>query len=184
MGEVPRGAGEPARHCRSRNPTDTAAGVDRIWTDEELLRLTVNQPVGVGAADALGTDSLPQIRRDLVEPVRGFLNEVRAVGDGPQPTGPRNDRAGAAFALIVEHRQRGIYAGDLMRRVSLREGCGACGDGCRDELSNKDAARRHRVRSLDFEDSPVNGRPRGAPSLTPRVFLCGTTAIRQRRGQW
>ena len=35
-----------------------------------------------------------------MEPVGGFLNEVRAVGDGPQPTGPRDDRAGAAFALV------------------------------------------------------------------------------------
>ena len=164
MREVPRGAGEPARHRRSRNDTDTAAGVDRVWTNEELLRFTVNQPVGVGAADALRADGLLQLRRDLIELVGGFLNEVRAVGDGPQPTGPRDDRAGAAFALVVEHRQRGIYAGDLPRRVRLRDGCGACGHGCRDELTEKDAARRHRVRSLGIESQAVNGRPEDVPN--------------------
>ena len=86
---------------------------------------------------------------------------MRAVGDDPQPVGPRDDRAGAAFALVVEHRQCGIDAGDLLRRIRLRDGCGACGHGCRDELTEKDAARRHRVRSVGIE-SQVRQRAQGA----------------------
>ena len=93
---------------------DGTGGVDRVGADEQLAGLGVDHPAGGGAADRLGVGELRERGGDRVELVRRVAaGVVGGVGDGPQPAGPRGEGADAAFALVVEHREVRMDAGEL-----------------------------------------------------------------------
>ena len=126
IGEMAGIAGGAAEHGRKRNRADLALGVDGVGADEELLGFAVNEAVGGSAADALGVDRLAQGGVDGVEFVVGAAGLVRRVSDDPEFIGPRDDGAGAAFALRVPHREVRVDPAEGGRR---RHGCGGGENG-------------------------------------------------------
>ncbi len=109
-------AGRAAEHLGIRDGAHAVIGADRVGADEELFRFAVDHPVGRRAANRFGADDLPEIGGDLVEHVRVVaFGRVGGVGHDPQTTGPGNHRSGAAFALVVEHREMRVDARELDR---------------------------------------------------------------------
>ena len=115
IGHVARGAGQASGHRLGRQHTHVAVFVDEVGPDVELPALQMDHAVGRGAAHAFRADDLLQFGRDLVQLVAGAQRQMRAVGDDPQPAGPRDDRPRTAFALVVVHREMRIDAGNLPR---------------------------------------------------------------------
>ena len=119
VGQMTGVARGPAEHLRVGNHADFALRIHHVRSDEKLLRLAVDHAVRGRPADALGADDLLQRGRDFVELVRRAARHVRRVSDDPQPPRPRDHRTGAALALVVEHGEVRIDAGDAA----------GCGDG-------------------------------------------------------
>ena len=128
-------AGEAAGHEFRRDDAHFTLGADEVRPDDELVRLLMDHAVGGRAADAFQPHDLSQVRRDLVELVARAVGQVRAISDDPEAVGPRDDGAGAAFALVIEIGELGIDAGPFLRRG--RGGRRQCGQGKRGERAER-----------------------------------------------
>src|SRR5687767_14085600 len=117
---MPRVTGRSAKHLFVGDNTDVALSVDRIRSDEQLLRLAVNETIRGRAADALRSDDLLQVGRDFIQQIRRTFRLMRRVGDDPKPIRPRYDGARAALAFVVEHREMRIDAAYLEGRGRRR----------------------------------------------------------------
>ena len=86
--------------------------------DDQLLRFPMDHASRVRSADAFGTRRHTKLGVDLVQLVRTAGSPVWRIGDQPQLSRPRDDRADAALAVllrpgIVEDREVRIDAADL-----------------------------------------------------------------------
>jgi hypothetical protein len=126
--EVPRGAGGAAGHGGVGDRPDIPLAIDGVRADEQLAGLAMDHPVGGGAAEALGACGRFEAGVDFVEFVRGPVGAVGGVSDHPETIGPGDDRAGAAFVVVVEEREVGIDSGPG-GRAGRRRGCPIRGGG-------------------------------------------------------
>ena len=94
MTAVMRSSASPAKHA------DVAPGVDRIGTDDQLVRFAVDHPPGVRADDAFRPAADAHVGRHLKQPHAGAAF-VGHIADVPQPFCPRDHGPDAAFAVGV-----------------------------------------------------------------------------------
>ena len=105
IGDVAGRSREAAWHLLRRYHADVALSVYEVRTNHELIGLAVDHPVRGRASDGLAADSHAEVGRDLVEFVGRSVRKVRTVRDRPEPVRPFYERARAALALVVEHRE-------------------------------------------------------------------------------
>ena len=82
--------------------THVALRVDEVGADDELLRLLVDHPVGMRAADALRPHVEAHVWGNGVELVATARGGVRWVGEKPEPARPGHDGTDATLAVAGE----------------------------------------------------------------------------------
>ena len=82
---------------------DLLLRVNRVRSDEELIRLLVNQTVRRRAANRdILVDHPRKVGLHLVKEIRRFVRHVRRIGNRPERTRPRHDRARATLTFAIE----------------------------------------------------------------------------------
>ena len=80
---------------------DLAGGVDQVVSDQELIRLAVDETSGRSAAHAFGVDGEGEVFAERIQFVIAAVVFVRGVVDHPQFAGPRDDDTDAPFVQPV-----------------------------------------------------------------------------------
>jgi hypothetical protein len=120
VGQVTGEGGEATGQLVAWDNADLASCVHGVATDEELLRLAVNQTTGMRAADTLRPNLQREVGRDGEELVVALAEIVRRVSKAPQLSRPRHDGAESAFhggpvafGIGVKNGEVRVDAGDV-----------------------------------------------------------------------
>ncbi len=118
--EVPGVARDAQRHAGDVHRAHLPGLVNKVRPDNELPRLGMDHAVGVSAAHAFGPHLQLQVLIHRVEFVLAPLGAMGRIGNEPELVRPGHNRADAALAVGIEHRQVRIYAADAHNLVVRR----------------------------------------------------------------
>ena len=96
-----RYGGHAARHVFGLNRPHVPLRVNRVETDEKLVRFAMNHSVGVRSPYAFGTNRLAERRVDFIQFIGRTVGKVRTVRYHPKAIRPRNDRSRPTFPFVV-----------------------------------------------------------------------------------
>ncbi len=96
-----RYGGHAAHHVFRLDRPNVSLRVDRVETNEKLVRFAVNHSVGVRSPNAFGTNRLMKRGVDFIKLVGGTVRQVRAVSNHPKAIRPRDDGSRAALPFVV-----------------------------------------------------------------------------------